>query len=102
MKSFIMKRIAIGTALVLACGPTAPAKAQTVLDLSLITCQQLLASDPERQALIGSWMSGYFSATKNLDTLDFRYVERNRRVVGNYCKSHKSETVMSAMQKNWR
>ena len=47
-------------------------------------------------------MSGYFSATKNLDTLDFRYVERNRRVVGNYCKTHKSETVMSAMQKNWR
>jgi acid stress chaperone HdeB len=47
-------------------------------------------------------MSGYFSASKNLDTLDFRYVERNRRVVGKYCKAHKSETVMSAMQKNWR
>jgi acid stress chaperone HdeB len=47
-------------------------------------------------------MSGYFRATKNLDTLDFRYVERNRRVVGNYCKTHKAETVMSAMQKNWR
>ena len=63
---------------------------------------EMLASDAERQALIGSWMSGYFSASKNLETLDFRYVERNRRVVGNYCKTHKSETVMSAMQKNWR
>jgi acid stress chaperone HdeB len=98
-----MKRIVVAaTALVLACGPTVPAKAQAVLDLSPITCQQLLASDAERQALIGSWMSGYFSATKNLETLDFRYVERNRRVVGNYCKTHKAETVMSAMQKNWR
>jgi acid stress chaperone HdeB len=97
-----MMRIIIATSLVLACGSAVPAKAQAVLDLSLVTCQQLLASDPERQALIGSWMSGYFSATKNLDTLDFRYVERNRRVVGNYCKAHKSETVMSAMQKNWR
>jgi acid stress chaperone HdeB len=97
-----MKRIFVPTAVVLACGSAVPAKAQAVLDLSLITCQQLLASEPERQALIGSWMSGYFSATKNLDTLDFRYVERNRRVVGNYCKAHKSETVMSAMQKNWR
>jgi acid stress chaperone HdeB len=97
-----MMRIIIATALILICGSAVPAKAQAVLDLSLITCQQLLASDPERQALVGSWMSGYFSATKNLDTLDFRYVERNRRVVGNYCKAHKSETVMSAMQKNWR
>ena len=97
-----MKRMIAATALVLACGPAVPAKAQVVLDLSLVTCQQLLASDAERQALIGSWMSGSFSASKNLDTLDFRYVERNRRVVGNYCKAHKSETVMSAMQKNWR
>ncbi|MGB8604054.1 HdeA/HdeB family chaperone [Bradyrhizobium sp.] len=79
-----------------------PVKAQVVLDLSLITCKQLLDSDPERQALIGSWMSGYFSASKNLNMLDFRYVERNRKVVGNYCKTHKSDTVMSAMQKNWR
>jgi acid stress chaperone HdeB len=96
-----MKRI-IAAAIVLVCVPAVPAKAQAVLDLSLITCQQLLASDAERQALIGSWMSGYFSASKNLDTLDFRYVERNRRVIGNYCRAHKSETVMSAMQKNWR
>jgi acid stress chaperone HdeB len=98
-----MKRIINATtAFVLGCGQAMPAKAQVVLDLSLITCQQLLASDAERQALVGSWMSGYFSASKNLDTLDFRYVDRNRRVVGNYCKTHKSETVMSAMQKNWR
>jgi acid stress chaperone HdeB len=97
-----MKRIIVVTTLLLACGSAVPARAQAVLDLSLITCRQLLAADAERQALIGSWMSGYFSATKNLDTLDFRYVERNRRVVGNYCKTHKSETVMSAMQKNWR
>jgi acid stress chaperone HdeB len=79
-----------------------PAKAQVVLDLSLITCKQLLESDPDTQALIGSWMSGYFSASKNLNMLDFRYVERNRKVVGGYCKAHKSDTVMSAMQKNWR
>ena len=45
---------------------SAPARAQVMIDLSLITCKQFLESDPERQALIGSWMSGYFSATKNL------------------------------------
>ncbi len=78
-----------------------PAKAQ-VIDLSLITCKDLLAADTERQVLIASWMSGYFSASKNLNVLDFRYTERNGRVVSKYCKSHKSDTVMNAMQKNWR
>jgi acid stress chaperone HdeB len=80
----------------------APVSAQVVIDLSLITCKQLLESDTERQSLISSWMSGYFSATKNLNELDIRYVKRNAKVVGNYCKTHKSDTVMNAMQKNWR
>jgi acid stress chaperone HdeB len=78
-----------------------PAKAE-VIDLSLVTCKELLASDPDRQILISSWMAGYFSASKNLNVVDFRHAERNRRVIGNYCKTHKSDTVMNAMQKNWR
>jgi acid stress chaperone HdeB len=81
---------------------SAPVSAQVVIDLSVVTCKQLLESDSERQSLISSWMSGYFSATKNLNELDIRYVKRNAKVVGNYCKTHKSDTVMNAMQKNWR
>jgi hypothetical protein len=33
-----MKRIIIATAVVLTCGSAVPAKAQAVLDLSLVTC----------------------------------------------------------------
>ena len=81
---------------------TSAAKAQVVVDLSLITCKQLLDSDQERQTLISSWTAGYFSASKNLNVVDFRYVKRNGNVIGKYCKTHKSDTVMNAMQKNWR
>ena len=81
---------------------TSAARAQVVVDLSLITCKQLLESDQERQTLISSWMAGYFSASKNLNVVDFRYVKRNGNVIGKYCKTHKSDTVMNAMQKNWR
>jgi acid stress chaperone HdeB len=56
----------------------------------------------ESIALIGSRMSGYFSARKNLNIIDFRYVERNRKVVGKYCKTHKSDTLVNAKQKNCR
>ena len=78
-----------------------PARAE-IIDLSLVTCKELLAADRDRQVLISSWMAGYFSASKNLNVVDIRYTERNRRVIGNYCKTHKSDTVMNAMQKNWR
>ena len=97
-----MKRNVIASISVLLFTSIAPAHAQVVIDLSLITCKQLLESDSERQILINSWMSGYFSATKNLNVLDFQYAKRNARVVGAYCKAHKSDTVMNAMQKNWR
>jgi acid stress chaperone HdeB len=82
--------------------PSTPAQSQGILDLSLITCKQLLETDTDMQRLISSWMAGYFSASKNLSVVDFRYTERNTKVVGSYCKTHKSETVMNAMVKNWR
>ena len=96
-----MRRSDVASFCMLLVTSIAPARTQVVIDLSLITCKQLLDSDAERQALISSWMSGYFSATKNLSELDFRYVKRNAKVVGNYCKTYKSDTVMNAMQKNW-
>jgi|SRR5688572_24327203 acid stress chaperone HdeB len=97
-----MNRNILASSIMLLLIPTAQASAQVVIDLSVITCKQLLQSDAERQSLISAWMSGYFSATKNLNELDVRYVKRNAKVVGNYCKTHKSDTVMNAMQKNWR
>ena len=97
-----MKRNVIASICLLLLTSSAPAHAQVVIDLSLITASSFSILDAERQTLVSSWMSGYFSATKNLNELDFRYVKRNAKVVGNYCKAHKSDTVMNAMQKNWR
>jgi acid stress chaperone HdeB len=96
-----MKSVLITLSIVLTVVAT-PARPQGILDLSLITCKQLLASDADMQRLISSWMAGYFSASKNLSVVDFRYTERNSKVIGSYCSTHKSETVMNALVKNWR
>ena len=74
-----MRRSIVASFCMLLVTSIAPARTQVVIDLSLITCKQLLDSDAERQALISSWMSGYFSATKNLSELDFRYGKGTRR-----------------------
>ncbi|ACB95329.1 HdeA family protein [Beijerinckia indica] len=79
-----------------------PAKAQVMIDMSLVTCKQFLDSDAERAAILASWMGGYFSASKNLSTVDLRYVERNTKKVINYCEANKSKTLMSAVEKNYR
>jgi len=81
-----------------------PARAQVIIDMSLITCQQYFDAPPDRQKLIAWWMRGYYSAAKNFSTIDFRYVEYNTRVVTAYCKKKQNryETLMSAIQKNAR
>jgi acid stress chaperone HdeB len=81
-----------------------PAKAQTIIDMSLITCQQYFDYSPTQQRLIAWWMRGYYSAAKNLSTIDYRYVDYNTKVVTDYCKKKQNryETLMSAIQKNAR
>jgi acid stress chaperone HdeB len=95
-----MKRTMIFAAALMAL--STPVKAQMVLEMSLITCDQFLSAPDPDQELIAAWMGGYFSATKNLSTIDFRYEERNRKVVVAYCGKNKKETLMSAIQRNAR
>ena len=80
----------------------APSRAQLMVDMSLITCDQFLKSESDRKDVLVAWMGGYFSATKNLSTVDARYVTRNKTKVSSYCSKMRSETLMSAVQRNWR
>jgi acid stress chaperone HdeB len=91
-------KVLFAAAMLAAASVSSPVKAQVVVDMSLITCGQFLSYDPERKELVSSWMSGYFSASKNLNMLDFRYVKRNSKVINAYCRGHKGETLMSAVQ----
>ena len=75
---------------------------QIKVDMSLITCKQYLNSDAERQEMIAYWMGGYVRASRNQPTFDFQRFANNKRAVGNYCKKHGGETVMSAIQNSAR
>jgi acid stress chaperone HdeB len=94
-----MNRKLIAAAAVLAAFAAKPASAQVVIQMAEITCQQFLDAEPGRQVLIGSWMSGYYSASKNLNMFDVDYAARNAEVVMEFCRKHKSESFMAAVEK---
>jgi acid stress chaperone HdeB len=79
-----------------------PASAQVTVEMSEITCKQFAEYDSETKAFIGNWMRGYYSATKNLSTIDSRYVKRNTEKILAYCKKKPNESLMTAAQKNAR
>ena len=79
-----------------------PPGGQVKIDMSLITCKQHLAGDAKAQQMIAYWMSGYFRASRSQPAFDFQRFANNKRAVGNYCKKHGGETLMSAIQKSAR
>ena len=91
----------IAIAALLAASSALPARAQTIVDMSLISCDQFLQSPQERKDVLSAWMGGYYSAIK-LAKIDARYVVRNSQKIANYCRRAKNETLMSAIQRNWR
>jgi acid stress chaperone HdeB len=79
-----------------------PARAQTVIDMTMLTCSQFLKSDRDHQDIIAGWMSGYFNSARNVSVLNVTQAARNRAAVSTYCKRHGNETLMSAIQRNAR
>jgi acid stress chaperone HdeB len=78
------------------------AKAQVVLDMTMLTCKQYLEADKARQDLIAAWMSGYFNAARSNPVFNATLFQQNRNRVSAYCKKHRPETLMSAIQRSAR
>jgi hypothetical protein len=96
-----MTRIILLVAITSLCLSSLSATAQVRLDMTRITCGDFLQYDSSRQRFVRLWMSGYFSASKNNDVIDLRYLQRNTEKAVTYCmdKKHTSETLLSVIQK---
>jgi hypothetical protein len=95
-----MTRNVIVAAVILLGAVSLPAAAQVNLEMNQITCKDWLGYDFGTQNFVRYWMSGYYSASKNINVLDFNRLQRNSEKVLAYCKKHKSATLPTAIQKS--
>jgi acid stress chaperone HdeB len=79
---------------------SAPAAAQIKLDMNKVTCGDWLGYDPEQRDFVRFFLSGYYSAAANIDVLDFNRLQRNSEKVMAFCKTHKSDTLPTAIKKS--
>jgi acid stress chaperone HdeB len=94
-----MNRKLFFAGVVAAIAMAAPASAQVTVDMSEVTCKQFSEYDADTKAFIGNWLRGYLSATKNLSTVDSRYVKRNTDKTLAYCKKHPKDSLLSVGEK---
>ncbi len=76
-----------------------PARAVVKVEMATITCQQFINYSFDKQVAIGTWMSGYWNAARNIETLDITRYRANGKRVSDYCKKHKRETLMATIEK---
>ncbi|MGA7003106.1 MAG: HdeA/HdeB family chaperone [Pseudolabrys sp.] len=79
-------------------GISLPAAAQVNLDMNQITCRDWLGYDPAAQSFVRFWMSGYYNAAANGNILDYNRLQKNSAKVVAYCKTHRSQTLPTAIK----
>jgi hypothetical protein len=87
------------SAIVIVSTATLPAVAQVNLDMNKITCADWLGYEQASKQFVRYWMSGYYSAARNNNVLDFRRLSQNSEKVAAYCKKHKTAPLPAAIRK---
>lgn len=79
-------------------GMAPAAKAQTVIDMSKYTCEQLLQGNAN-SIDAALWLSGYHNGTRKNAMLDLNRFKQNADAVVAECNANPKETVMKTIDK---
>ena len=88
--------IVAGALLCLAAAPAA--HAQTMVDVSKITCEQFLLYKITNPNNIAIWISGYYNGKRNNTVLDVQEMQAHVEKVKDYCVKNYNTTVMQAVE----
>jgi acid stress chaperone HdeB len=94
-----MKRIIALSGLLCCALVTTPASSQVLLEMSQITCKEYEALEPGDKGLISAWILGYFNASRNLNIVQERYIDRNLEKLNEYCHHHKESGILADIEK---
>ena len=76
------------------------AHAQTTIDVSKISCDQLVTARVASPDYIAIWLSGFYNGKRNNTVIDVQQLQDNAQKIRSYCLYNgKGTTVMEAVEK---
>ena len=75
-----------------------PSAAQIAVDMNQITCGSFLGYSPDNRDFVRFWMSGYYNAAANSNVLSYDRFQKNSAKVTTYCRTHKSQSLPTAIK----
>ncbi len=82
----------------LALGAPAMAEDKLVVDMSKLTCRELIKADFQDFAGLTMWLSGYYNASVRNSVIDLYQFARAAKAVKDTCQTTPQATVMSAAE----
>jgi acid stress chaperone HdeB len=74
------------------------AQAQTTIDVSKISCNQLTAAKVASPEYIAIWLSGFYNGKRNNTIVDVQQLQDNAQKIKSYCLYNGKTTVMEAVE----
>jgi hypothetical protein len=93
-----MKKLIIALAMAGALAPSL-SQAQVKIDMSKVTCGEVLAMPADMQSDFAAFMSGFFAQKSGRTFIDMGLFQKNAASVMDWCSSNKSESVMAGLQR---
>jgi len=90
--------VVLGITFAFALEPAPIAQAQVTLDVSKLTCAQLLSYKFTTAEKIGAWVSGYHNGKRGNTSLDTHRLIENAKKLRNYCVRNNQTLVMDAVE----
>ena len=94
-----MHRTLIAAAVLLSIAAPAAAEDKMVVDMSKMTCGELVRLGFQDFAGITMWMSGYYNASVRSTVIDLYEFAQAAKTVKDYCSTNQRATVMSAAER---
>jgi acid stress chaperone HdeB len=73
-------------------------KAQVMVDVSKITCEDYFMDKVASSQYVVMWLSGYYNGKRNNTIIDPDAAKKNEEKVNQYCYQHREATVMDAVK----
>ncbi len=94
----LMKKLIFALALAGAFAPSL-SQAQVNIDMTRITCREMLAMSPDAQSDVAAWISGWAAEKSGRTFIDVALFQKNAASVASWCASNKSESVLGGVQR---
>lgn len=94
----MIKVVGVALALIFALNAVPAARAQVMLDVSKITCNQFAGYKITTPQNIAIWLSGYYNGKRSNTVIDMQKLIENTKTLERYCIQNPQTLVMNAAE----